>query len=47
MFINVPTAFYFIVCLRQFSAVYIALTSAPLNQTALVLVSFFLAKKSS
>ena len=43
MFINVPFAFYFIVYLRQFSAVYIALSSAPLNQTALVLVSLFLA----
>ena len=43
MFINVPIAFYFIVFSRQFSAVYIAVSSAPLNQTALVLVSLFLA----
>ena len=43
MFINVPIAFYCKVYLRQYSAVYIALSSAPLNQTALVLVSLFLA----
>ena len=43
MLINVPIAFYFIVYLRQFSVVYIALSSAPLNQTTVVLVSLFLA----
>ena len=43
MFINVPIAFYFIVYLRQFNALYIALSSAPLNQTSIVLVSLFLA----
>ena len=43
MFINVPIPFYFIVYLRQFNAVYIALSSAPLNQTTIVLVSLFLA----
>ena len=43
MFINVPIPFYFIVYLRQFNAVYIALSSAPLNQTTVVLVSLFLA----
>ena len=42
MFKNVPIASYFTVYLRQFNAVYIALSSAPLNQTALVL-SLFLA----
>ena len=43
MFINLTIAFYFIVYLRQFSALYIALSSAPFDQTALVLVSLFLA----
>ena len=43
MFFYVPIAFYFIVYLRQFSAVYIALSSAPLNKTTIVLVSLFLA----
>ena len=43
MFFYVPIAFYFLVYLRQFSAVYIALSSAPLNQTTIVLVSLFLA----
>ena len=45
MLINVPIAFYFLVYLRQFSALYIALSSAPLNQTTIVLVFFFLAAK--
>ena len=43
MFINAPIAFYFIVYLRQFNALYINLSSAPLNQTTIVLVSLFLA----
>ena len=43
MFFYVPIAFYFLVYLSQFSAVYSALSSAPLNQTTIVLVSLFLA----